>query len=64
MYDPCTKLFETSKPTPIVTSFPALPLGPLFDAALETDTIVGPKRHRQNYDAEIELSNEACCELV
>ena len=26
--------------------------------------IAGLKRHRQNYDAEIELTNEACCELV
>ena len=37
----------------IVDSFPAVPLGPLLLRALETDKIVGPKRHRQNYDAEI-----------
>ena len=48
----------------MVASFPAVPLGPLFYRALETDKIVGLKRHRQNYDAEIELSNEACSELV
>ena len=40
-----------------------MPLGPLFYRALETDKIVGIKRHRQNYDTEIELS-EACSELV
>ena len=73
IYDLCTKLFEKSKPTiryvaqvfgNIVASFPAVPLGPLFYRALETDKIVGLKRHRQNYDAEIKLSNEACSELV
>ena len=63
-------IFEKSKPTIrfvaqvidiIVASFP---LGPLFYIALETDKIVGLKRHRQNFDAEIELSNEACSEFV
>ena len=73
IYDLCTKLSEKSKPTirfvaqvigNVVASFPAVPLGPLFYRALETDKIVGLKRHRQNYDAEIESSNEACRELV
>ena len=63
-------IFEKSKPTIrfvaqvidiIVASFPQ---GPLFYIALETDKIVGLKRHRQNFDAEIELSNEACSEFV
>ena len=31
---------------------------------LETEKIVGLKRHRQNYDTETDLSNEACSELV
>ena len=31
---------------------------------LETDKIVGLKRHRQNYDAETDLSNEAYSEPV
>ena len=48
----------------IVDSFPAVPLGPLLLRALETDKIVGPKRHRQNYDAEIKWSNEAWSELL
>ena len=70
-YDLCTKFFEKSKPTirfvaqvvgNTVASFPTVPLGPLFYTALETDKIIGLKRHRQNYDAEIELSNEACSE--
>ena len=73
IYDLCTKLFEKSKPTTrlvaqvignIVASFPAMPLGPLFYRALEKDKIVGLKRYKQNYDAEIELSNEACNEFV
>ena len=38
--------------------------GPLFYTALETDKIVGLKRHTQNYDAEIELSNETYSEIV
>ena len=67
-YDLCTKLFEKSKPTirfvaqvngNIVANFLAVPLGPLFYRGLETDKIVRLKRHRQNYDGEIELSNEA-----
>ena len=41
-----------------------MPLEPLFSRALGTDKIVGLKRHRQNYDVEIELSNEACSELT
>ena len=41
-----------------------MPLGPLFYRTLETDKIVGLKRHRQNFNAENELSNEACSELV
>ena len=41
-----------------------MPLGSLFYRALETDKIVGLKRYRQNYDAEIKLSNGACSELV
>ena len=54
IYDLCTKLFEKSKPTirfvaqvivNIVAGFPAVPLGPLFYRALETDKIVGLKRH-------------------
>ena len=48
----------------IVASFSAVPLRPLFYGVLETDKIVGLKRHRQNYYAEIELSNEACSEFV
>ena len=48
----------------IVASFPAVPLEPLFYRALETDKILGLKRHRQNYDAEIELFSEAYSELV
>ena len=72
-FDLCTELFEKSKPTirfvalvigNIVASFPAVPLGPLFYRALETDKIVGLKRLRQNYNAEIQLSNGACSELV
>ena len=73
IYDLCTKRFEKSKPTiqfvaqvigNVVTSFPAVPLGPLFYRALETDKTVGLKRHRQNCDAETELCNEAYSELV
>ena len=73
IYDLCTKPFEKSKPTigfvaqvigNTVASFPAVPLGPLFYRALETDKIVGLKRLRQNYNAEIQLSNGACSELV
>ena len=73
IYDLCTKLFEKSKPTiqyaaqvigSIVASFPAVPLGPLVYRALEIDKIVGLKWCRQNYDAETELSNETCSELV
>ena len=50
LYGLCTKLFEKSKSTirfveqvigNIVASFPAVPLGPLFYRALETDKIVG-----------------------
>ena len=48
----------------IISSLSALPLGPLFHRTLETENIVGLKRHRQNYDAETELSNEACSELA
>ena len=70
-YDLSTKFFEKSKPTirlvarvvgNTVASFPTVPLGPLFYRALETGKILGLKRYRQNYDAEIELSNEACSE--
>ena len=59
IYDFCTKHFEISKPTIqyvaqvigiVVVSFPAVPLGPLFYRALETDKTVGLKRHRQNYN--------------
>ena len=66
-------IFEKSKPTIrfvaqvidiIVASFLAMSLGPLFYIALETDKIVGLKRHRQNFDAETELSNETCSEFV
>ena len=66
-------IFEKSKPTIrfvaqaidiIVASFPGVSLGPLFYIALETDKTVGLKRRRQNFDAEIELSNEACSEFV
>ena len=64
IYDLCTKLFEKSKPTMWFASFPAVPLGPLFYRALETDKIVGLKGHRQNYDDEIELFSEAYSELV
>ena len=68
-----TKLFEKSKLTirfvaqaigDIVASFPAVSLGLLSYRASKTDKIVGLRRHRQNYDAEIELFNEACSELV
>ena len=48
----------------VVASFPAVPLGPLFYRALETDKIVGLIRHMQNYDAEIELSIQANIEHV
>ena len=67
IFDLCTKLFEKSKPTirfvtqvigNIVVSFAAVPLRPLFYRSLETDKIVGLQKHRQNYDAQIELSNE------
>ena len=67
IYDLSTKLFEKSKSITrsgaqvignIVASFPAVRLGPLVYRALEIDKIVGLKRHRQNYDAETELSNE------
>ena len=73
IYHVCTKLFEKSKSTirflaqvisNIVASFPTVSLGPLFYTALETDNIVGLKSNRQNYDAEIKLSNEAYSELV
>ena len=73
IYDLSTKLFENSKSTirsvaqvigNIVASFRAERLGPLVYRALEIDKIVGLKRHRQNYDAEIELSNEGYSELV
>ena len=73
IYDLFTKLFEKSKSITrsgaqvignIVASFPAVWLGPLVYRALEIDKIVGLKRHRQNYDAEIELSNETYSELV
>ena len=73
LYDLCTKLFEKSKPTirfvaqvigNIDGSFPAVPLGRLCYRALETVKIVGLKKHRQNYDAETELSNKAYSELV
>ena len=72
-YDVRAKRFEKSKPTPqfaaevignIVASFLAVSLGPLLYRALETDKIVGLKRHRQNYDAGIKLSNEPYSELV
>ena len=65
-YDFCTKPFEKSKPTirfvaqvigNIVASFAAVPLGPLLYRVLETDKILGLKRHSQNYDTEIELSS-------
>ena len=64
IYDLCTKRFQKSKPTTrfvaqgignIVAGFLAVPLGPLFDRALETDKIVGLKRHIQNCDVEIKL---------
>ena len=48
----------------IISSLSALPLGPLFHRTLETGKIVGLKRHRENYDAEIELSNETFSELA
>ena len=51
--------FVTQAIDNIVASFSAAPLGALFYRALETDKIVGLKRNRQNYNAEIELSNEA-----
>ena len=73
IHDVCTKHFEKSKPTirlvaqiigNILASLPAVILGPLFYRALETGKIVGLKRHRQNYEAETELSNKACSEPV
>ena len=73
IYDLCTKYSEKSKPTirlveqiigNILVSLPAVLLEPLFYRALETGKIVGLKRHRQNYEAETELSNKACSEPV
>ena len=69
----CTKTFEKIKATMrfvaqvfgnIVASFSAVPLGPLFHRTLETGKIVGLEARRENYDTEIELSNEACSELA
>ena len=40
-----------------------MPLGSFY-RALETDKIVGLKRPRQNYDAKIDLLNDACRDLV
>ena len=48
----------------IVASVPTVLLGPLCYRELKTYKFVGLKRQRQNYDIEIELSNEACSELV
>ena len=48
----------------IVASVSAVPLRPLFYRKIETYKFVGLKRPRQKYDTEIELSNEACSELV
>ena len=58
-YHVCTKLFEKSKSTirfvaQVISNY----------RALETDKIIGLKSHRQNYDAEIKLSNEAYSELI
>ena len=73
IYDLYSKRFEKSKPTiwfakqvigNIIATFVARSLEPLFYWALETEKIVGLKRHRQNYDTETELSNEACSEFV
>ena len=73
IYDLYSKRFEKSKPTiwfvkqvtgNIVATFVARSLEPLFYWALETEKIVGLRRHRQNYDTETELSNEACSEFV
>ena len=56
-YDLFTKIFEKPKPTiwfvaqvisNIDASCPAVPLEPSFYRDLETDKIVGLKRHRQN----------------
>ena len=47
----------------IVASFPSVSLRPLYYGTLETNKIIGLKRHRQNYDAETESSNEACSEI-
>ena len=72
-YDLCIKFFEKSKTTirfvaqvigNIAATFPVVPLGPLFYRPLETDKIVALKWHKRNYDAEIESSNKAGCELV
>ena len=48
----------------IVVNFPAVPLGPIFYGALETDRIISLKIHKQSYDTKTELSNEAYSELV
>ena len=48
----------------IVASVPTVLLGPLCYRELKTHKFAGLKRQSQNYDNEIELSNEACSELV
>ena len=62
LYELCTKLFERSKPkirfvaqfiSNINASLPAVLLRPLVYEVLETDKVVGLKRHRQNCDVEI-----------
>ena len=73
IYDLYSKLFEKSKLKirfvkqiigNIVATFLAVPLEPPFYSALAREKFAGLKRHRQNYDTETELSNEACSELV
>ena len=69
-YNLCTSPFEksirfvTQDIGNIVVNFPAVPLGPIFYGALETDRIISLKIHKQSYDTKTELSNEAYSELV
>ena len=65
IFDLCTKRFDKSNPKiwfvvqvigNIAVSYTSVPIGPLFYRSSELEKIVGLKRHRQNYDADIEFS--------
>ena len=42
-----------------VTTFPAVPLGPLFYRNLEHQKIIGPRLHNSKFDANIALNKES-----